>query len=158
MLMQEATMAQVNAVQNEVMRAQQEFRQSILWFFLKVSMSVTNKRFVGQTQNYLLGLVPTGRNDVTYPLNAISSVSSSTNFSFGQFVLGLVLALSIFSFSAWGIIIGLLGVALLLGSFKAAIAVTNNSGQTVALPVLFFERSAALQFISEVNNVLAERN
>lgn len=142
-------------LQGETVMAQASFNTSLVWFFLRVSMSVTNRRLTGESQNYWLGIIPTGRNRITCPLGSISSVKTSTNFSVGAFIFGLMMSFWIFSFSLSGLIGGALGVLMLLSAFKTVISVTNNAGETVNVPVTIFQRQAAADFIDQVNGAIS---
>lgn len=151
----------VPLAKDETIVAEESFRTSLIWQHLKANFQITNRRFMGESRNYLLGLIPTGTNTVTYPLKNIASVSSSTNTRIGALLFGVVLVLmglaSISNSVVGALVLIAIGAVIAVQAICTVIAVTNNSGQTVALPVLFFEREAAMNFVTRVNTLLAER-
>jgi len=147
-------------IKNESILEQKKFSSSLVFWFLKDELTVTNRRFLGEWKNFALGIIPTGTNNITFTLDNISSVKTSTDFSFGSFFVGLILLMFGLSFDEFGffmLVLLLLGLNAILGAFKTALQITNNAGQNVKIPIMIFQRSETQQFTDKINTVLAER-
>ncbi len=60
------------------------FTPEIGYFWLKSKYKLTNKRIISSAPNIFLGVIPSGRRERSLPLNNISSVMTSMNFSLGD--------------------------------------------------------------------------
>ncbi len=136
-------------------------RYSFILFFLRPSYVITNKRLVGEFYNLFLRIIPTGKDNITYPLNNVAGVQLSTNFSVKEFFLGLVIALvGLFSVSHllfFSLILILIGIIAIINSFKTIIIFQNNSNTSISQQVLILDKNKAKEFINHVNNTIAER-
>ena len=79
-------------------------RTSLVLFWLKTRLTLTNLRLFGSVPNTMLVVIPLGRKDITQPLSRISNVSFETKFHVIRFVLGLLIVLT-------GLVIVLTGLA-----------------------------------------------
>ena len=129
------------------------FMFSNLLFFLHWRMAVTSKRLVGQTPNTILGIIPLGSTQVSYPLAAIAGVKTRTAYSVLALALGAILLLAgIANGNAILLILGVLGLA---AAFNAKIEVTNSGGGTTGHQVAFLDRGSANAFLQQVSTVIA---
>ena len=138
------------------------FRVSNILFFIWWNMVVTNRRVVGRVPNTILGVIPLGFNQVSYPLANVAGVGVRRAYSVVLLVIGVFLILA--GLSSFGspsgsggggvglLILGVLGV---LGAFKNAIQVTNSGGDHISHGVSYFDRAAAETFVQQVNTIIA---
>lgn len=140
----------------EQLVAQVHLRTTIL---SKASYRLTNKRLVASKTKTFLGLFPIGSSESTYPLGNISSVAIGTHFKFSSFLVGSILALLGVATLAKGIgiIVFIIGVAVLVGSLRGAFIIGNNAGQSMSHMIYFTARGEAKQFVEQVNSVIANR-
>ena len=124
---------------------------SLLLFFLKIDVALTNKRVVGQWPNTFLGLIPVGSNNVTYPVTSIASVAVSTKIRVVSLIVGIVLALAGLNGS---LIILIIGVLLIGNAFYAAFEITNTAGQKIGHQMAFWEKGKAQALANDINTVL----
>lgn len=138
------------------------FRVSNILFFIWWNMSVTNRRVVGRVPNTILGVIPLGFNQVSYPLANVAGVGVRRAYSVGLLIIGLVLLLvGLSSFGSrsgsagGGLVLLVLGVLGILGAFKNAIQLTNSGGDHIRHGVSFLDRAAAETFVQQVNTIIA---
>ena len=143
----------VTLAPDERVLANGSFMLSNLLFFLHWQMAVTRKRLVGQVPNTVLGIIPLGSTQVSYPLAAIAGVTSRTRYFAFWFLVGAVLLLA--GLSSPNVIAIILGVLALLASFRAGIVITNSGGGKIDHAVSFFDRAAASTFAQQVNAAIA---
>ena len=137
----------------------EEYRLSLMSFFLKTKVALTNKRLAGEEPNTALGLIPVGSNKVSFPLSNVASIGISTSFRVWRFLLGLVLivlGLSLVGESPAMLIIAVVGIPFVFGAFQTAFQITNNAGQTIALRIDILQKGSAQTLVNEVNRVIAE--
>jgi hypothetical protein len=146
----------------ETVAAAGEFKVSNILFFLRWRMAVTNRRLIGRTPNTILGIVPLGSNQVSYPLANIAGVATRRGYSVISFLIGLILLVGGFgstsgpnSSPGLGIVLIILGLLALAATIRASIQVTNNGGQKIAHGIAFSDRSAAQSFVNKVNTTIA---
>ena len=135
------------------------FRESYIPLIPKSEFTLTNKRILGGFVNVLLWIIPTGKNQITYPLNQVSGVRIDTDFNIKELLIGLLLLVGglITIRDILGIFLILLGVLAILNSFKTLLVIQNTSGASVALQVIKADKNKVWEFVNNVNNVLAER-
>ncbi len=135
------------------------FRESYIPLIPKSEFTLTNKRIFGGFVNVLLWIIPTGSNQITYPLNQVAGVRIDTDFNIKELLIGLLLfvggILTIRDFL--GIFLLLLGVLAMLNSFKTLLVIQNASGASVAMQVIKADKDKVQEFVNNVNNVLAEK-
>ncbi len=133
------------------------FTANLILFWLKANYVLTNKRVTGHTPNTLLGLIPLGKAQIAQPLKTIASVTSSTKFSFMRLLIGLILVIAGFAhITSFGIILLLLGAINILNCYTATFVITNNAGQSVGYEISILEKSKVVEFVNEVNTVIAD--
>ena len=71
---------------------------SILLFFIKSDLYLTNKRLIAHIPNVVLFVFPLGSNTLTYPLRNITAVTANTRFKFGRLALAAYLIIVGFGF------------------------------------------------------------
>ncbi|HPE42717.1 MAG TPA: hypothetical protein PKV88_01445, partial [Bacteroidales bacterium] len=105
----------------------------------------------------LLGLIPLGQAQVAQPLKTVASVTSSTKFSFIRLLIGLILVIAGFALiGSFGIILLILGAVNILNCYTATFVVTNNGGQSVGYEISILEKSKVVEFVDEINTVIAD--
>jgi hypothetical protein len=129
------------------------FMFSNLLFFLHWHLAVTSKRLVGETPNTVLGVIPLGSTQVSYPLAAIAGVTVRTRYSAFWLVFGLLFVLA--GVGAKEVVTIVIGLLALLAAFRAEISVTNSGGGRTGHGVAFLDRSAAAAFAQQVNTAIA---
>ncbi|WP_346859766.1 hypothetical protein [uncultured Draconibacterium sp.] len=133
------------------------FTANLILFWLKADYMLTNKRVTGHTPNTLLGIIPLGKAQIAQPLKTIASVSSSTKFSFMRLLIGLVLVIAGFALiTSFGIFLLLFGAINVLNCYTATFVITNNAGQSVGYEISILEKSKVVEFVNEVNTVIAD--
>jgi hypothetical protein len=130
-----------------------KFSPSVVLFWLKTELAVTNMRIVSKSPNTLFGLIPLGSSDAAYPLANTSGVGVETKFSVGRAFWGLAfLIVALFNLNAFfGWVLLLLGGVLLVNASSAALKVQNNGGGMTYLKVSILEKAKLEQFRDEVN-------
>ena len=140
---------------NETVIHEEEMAVSMILFFLKIKVAVTNRRVVGQWPNTFLGLIPVGSSSVTYPLANIASVAAGTRVLVGSLIIGAILVLIGLSETGdlwWLLVIGML---LLVNAFPASFNVTNNAGEKIGHDLAIFERGKAQHLANQTNSIIA---
>lgn len=133
------------------------FTANLILFWLKANYVLTNKRITGHAPNTLLGLIPLGQAQVAQPLKTVASVTSSTKFSFIRLLIGLILVIAGFALiGSFGIILLILGAVNILNCYTATFVVTNNGGQSVGYEISILEKSKVVEFVDEINTVIAD--
>ena len=133
--------------------ARGSFMFSNVLFFLHWQMAMTNRRLVGQTPNTILGVIPMGSTQVSYPMAAIAGVTVRTRYSVFWLLVGLVLLLA--GIQGRNVLAIILGILALGAAFRAEISVVNSGGQRTGHGVSFFDRSAASAFAQQVSTAIA---
>lgn len=141
------------------------FRTSRLWFWLKAELTLTNRQLQGRSQNTMAGLIPTGRQEFTYPLRNITQVSVSTRFRpirlvLGVAILGFVGAVLTTDdpFADGGVLYflySLIGVLLVVGSVGARFSILDSGRGKRHIPVRWAERRRVQEFAAAVSRNLA---
>ncbi len=129
------------------------FMFSNLLFFLHWRMAVTSKRLVGHTPNTILGVIPLGSTDVSYPLANIAGVTTRTAYSFFWILVGVIFVLG--GLGAPNVVALLIGLLAFLAAFNAEISVTNSGGGKTGHRIAFFDRGNARLFADDVNRAIA---
>lgn len=136
------------------------FTSNLLLAWLKTDFTLTNKRVVGSYPNTLMGLIPLGQNQLTYPLKNIAGVASSTKFHFWRLVIGLffgIFGLQMLSSSpAGGLILLLIAASFILNSYTATFIVTNNAGQAPVIELSILEKDKVAAFVADINHKISE--
>jgi hypothetical protein len=130
-----------------------KFSPSVILFWIKTEMGVTNTRVVSRRANTLLGTIPLGYAEETYPLSNTASTSVDVKFSLGRAVFGLIFFLVSFQMlnNLFGWILLIIGLSMLLNALSARLKITNNCGGSTFLQVSILEKAKMEQFRNEVN-------
>ena len=133
-----------------------DFMYSIVYFFIKSEFILTNKRIICNVPNLFL-FIPSGKNNVTYPLNNIAGVRLDTKVSVKSLLIGIIITLIGLSSLRSLFLLFLIGALIILSSFETIMVIQNNSGSSMAYPVSPFEKGKAQDFINQVNTTIADR-
>lgn len=124
--------------------------------YLKAELMCSSTRFVYKVPNVILGFIPVGSAENQVPLANIASVSSSSSFKPGKFLLGLVLCFaglaSLPSQFFFGAMLLFLGVCTLLTAFPSSMTVVNPAGGKERLSVSILEAKKLKVFVQELQN------
>lgn len=131
-----------------------QFSPSVVLFWLRTSVGVSSTRIVTHEPNTILGVIPLGYNDRTYPLRQVAGVQVNAKASVARFLLGLILfftGISLLTKSPLGIFLVLIGVALLANAMSAAMIIQNSGGGLSGVRVSIFQKKKLEAFREEVN-------
>lgn len=128
-------------------------RPSLITFWLRSTLTLTDTMVNGTTPNTIFGLVPPGRNDVSQPLNRISRVQVSTRIEGGALLLLAIFVLLAVAFGTW--LWWVLAILFALGMYRAELVITDNGGGTQQVSVSPLDRDQIQAFVSAVNEKLA---
>jgi hypothetical protein len=121
-------------------------------------MGVSSTRVATSFPNTLLGVIPLGYRDSTFPLRNVASVGVNARFSLGRAIIGLIFFIAAFPTlgknALVGIILLLIGVSLLANAMSAELDIVNNAGGHQRFRVSVFQKSKLEQFREEVNQRL----
>ena len=143
---------------DETVQSYGEFLVSNVLVYLKLKLAVTNKRLAGERPNTLLKFIPIGSDKVSYPLNNIAGVSTSTRISPLPLLLGILLVVGGLGAGIQnGWIALVIGVLFLLASYQAQLDVQNSGTGVIHHKISVFNKSAAQTFAQQINTIIAER-
>jgi hypothetical protein len=135
-----------------------ELLASNIFWYLKLKLVLTNRRLAGERPNTALALLPIGSEKISYPLSNIAGVDINTRLAVGPFLIGVVLGLvgiaEGLTKGGWFFI--LLGVVVLLYSYRAFLVIRNSGGGVIMHRISVFNRSLAQEFATSVNTAIAE--
>jgi len=136
------------------------FTTNLVLFWLKTNFSLTTKRIMGYAPNTILGIIPLGKAEITYPLKNIAGVSSSTKFHFKRFIFGVILILIGIAMvqdpSILSVVILLFGAILLLNSYTSTFTITNNAGEAPVIELSILEKNKVKNFVAQINHQIAD--
>ncbi len=139
---------------------EETFTTNLLLFWLKTNFALTTKRVMGNAPNTLMGIIPLGKNEITYPLKNIAGVASSTKFHFLRLIIGIFLvpiSLSILTSSfLLAIVLLLLGALALLNCYTSTLVITNNAGQAPVVEVSILDKGKVQSFVNVINSKIAD--
>lgn len=146
----------ISLTDNEQLITSEAFTTNQALFWIKTKMSLTSKRVVGSIPNTILGLIPLGRNELTFPLKNISGVFINTKLHLLRLLVGLFFITFIFKGLSFGNFVGtIFGLILLLNSFTTKINITNNANQSSLVELSFVDKGKAKDFVEKINNTIA---
>ncbi len=135
-----------------------KFSPSVIVFWLKTHVGVSTTRIVTKKPNTIFGIIPLGYGDANYPLTNVAGVGVNTRFSVAKLIFGLIFliggAASVAKLPGLGILLLIIAVAFLAGTFRARLVIVNNSGGKDGVDVSIFEKSKLLQFRELINQRL----
>ncbi len=140
----------VQGANDEPVVAEDAFMFSLSHFFLKTDVSLTTKRVSFDRPNVLLGVIPVGRSQTTYPLRNVSGVSTSTRVAVLRLLIGVVLIL-VGANNSGAIFWLVIGAFLALSAFQAAIVVGASGGERTPIYIAITDRGRAQEFANQVN-------
>ena len=136
------------------------FTANLILFWLKANYCLTNKRVTGTSPNTFMGIIPLGKSEISQPLKTIASVSSSTEFWFKTFLIGVIFTGAGFymlgSSFLIGIILILIGAINILNCYTSSFVITNSAGEAQYYYLSILEKSKVQSFVTEVNTVIAD--
>lgn len=117
----------------EVVR-DEEYVFSIVHFWLKTRVVLTNRALLLEKPNVKLGFLPLGRSTGNIPLAQIAGVNTDREFSIWKLILGGLCSLSgllqIINVQPLGLIFLIIGVSLLAALFQTTLGVQHLGGPT----------------------------
>ena len=128
-------------------------RPSLITFWLRSQLTLTETMVNGSAPNTLFGIIPAGRNDISQPLNRISRVQVSTKFVTGALLLGAIFVA--FAVSTGSAVWWVFAVVALVSSYRAELLITDSGGGTQEVSVSPLDREAVQGFAAAVNQKLA---
>lgn len=134
-----------------------EVRPSLVLFWFKATLHASTKRVSGAIPNSILGVIPAGKRDVMIPMKQIASISTSSEYSFLRIIVGaLILLVGLAQLpSLGGIVIAILGLALLLGGFRAGLVISSSGGTKEKIIVSILDKEALNTFAKETREQIA---
>jgi|NGEPerStandDraft_6_1074524.scaffolds.fasta_scaffold10407_3 hypothetical protein len=136
------------------------FAPTPVLFWLKAELVVTEKRLSGQVPNTFLGLIPTGNQNVLFPLKQVAGLSVNNRVKPIRVIIGVLLTLTglstLGSSPFVGFLITLFGVALVLGGLTCALGVTNSAGSTQYVQATIFDKTRLTGFASKASQHLLD--
>jgi hypothetical protein len=145
----------VTLASDEHVVAAGEFSQGNVLFFLRWRMAVTNKRLVGRTPNTVLGVIPLGSTQISYPIGAIAGITTGTRYSSLWAFIGVLFVVTAAPggrLNPVSIVIGLLAI---LASIRTQLSITNSGGQVTRHGVAIWNRTEARDFAQAVTTAVA---
>lgn len=145
----------------EVVLVGDRFMFSTIAFYLHTDLVLTNRRLYAVRPNTLLGLIPVGTARKNFPIENIAGINAGTRFDFLGVIFGVIALLvgiptmTIPNAGLLGLLLVLLGLAVIVGAPKQAIEVMNSGGGVILFPVSVFERSRTLEFAGRVSEAIA---
>ncbi|CEA08825.1 hypothetical protein BN1051_02183 [Arthrobacter saudimassiliensis] len=133
-----------------------KFSPSVVLFWLKTEIAVTNTRVISKSPNTLFGIIPLGYKDEAYPLSGTASVGVEVKFSLGRAIFGLIflaVALNMLD-NFFGYVFLILAVSLILNAMSAAMKIKNHGGGDSMIRVSVLEKSKLEQMRDEINSRL----
>ena len=134
---------------------------STIAFYLHTELVLTDRRLYALRPSTLFGLIPVGTTRSNFPIENIAGINAGTRFDvLGVLFGGLGLLFGIGAFfipgvSILGLLLALLGLAVIIGAPKQAIEVMNSGGGQISFPVSVFERGRTVEFANRVSEALA---
>ena len=137
--------------------ASAQFTPSLTAFWLKASMTLTDRRLIGTVPNVTLGLIPVGSRKVNQPLKTISHAEVDTRVSVARMFFGAVFVLmglaSLGSSLLVALVLLIVGVVIMANGIRAELKIFGNAGVvSTSARAAFTEKANLEEFASRVNN------
>lgn len=135
-----------------------DMRPNLALFWLRTRMQVTNRRVAFRYPNTILGLIPLGYEERSYPIGAVAGVN--TAFKVNVVNLFSWMFTAFFSYfllfnGSWTRIIPLtMAIIGILTAFQSSIRIQNNGGATIEADVSFVDKQALEDFASKANEII----
>lgn len=127
--------------------------------WIKARFTLTNKRLVGRSPRFLLGIIPAGNDELTYNLRNVASVATGTKVELWSVILCLLFlafGLGVIGSSPLaGLVLLLIAVYCALTAVKVSLKVSNNAGQIVGYPLSLKDKSNVAELASLINTAIA---
>jgi len=155
---------QLQLLKEEQLVSEEAMSTSLLFFWLKSKFVLTSKRIVGEEPNTLLGLIPLGKKDISFPINKIAGVASDTKFHFGRLLFGTsIFIIGLFLFGTESPVAKLIALLLLiaglikiLNCYTSFFVISNSGGQNTGVELSILERSKIKQLVQAINEKVIE--
>lgn len=151
-------MSNLNFAPGESEASHESFSPSVVLFWLKTEVGVSDSRIVTKEPNTVLGLIPLGYSDGAFPLANVASVGVDSKFSVSRLIFGLislVIGLSTMGSAAIvGLFFFLLGISMLANVMGTSLKIMNNGGGVSFITVSILEKSKVERFREKINQQL----
>lgn len=133
-----------------------KFSPSVIMFWLKTEIAVTNTRVVSKSPNTLFGVIPLGYKDDAFPLSGTASVGVEVKFSVGRAIFGLIFLIIGMNMldNLGGYIFLLLALSLIANAMSAALKIKNHGGGESMIRVSVLEKAKLEKMRDEINSRL----
>ena len=133
------------------------FSLSLLFFWIKGRVVVTQRDVQCKTANIVLGLIPAGSRQQTIPLANISAAVIDTRFKIVSIIVGIILGLGGLSsmresFFA-GVFIFLIAVLIFGGGIRTSLTI-QRAGSDFTLDVPFYEKGKLIDVKDAIDEAL----
>lgn len=132
------------------------FSPSMIIFWLKTSIAASSTRIQYKSPNTLFGLIPLGADTKTIPLRNVASVDTSTKFSLGSLVWGVVFLLiglgCLGSSVAVALVLILVAAANLANTMSASLVFHDPSGGANTITVSILEKDKLMSLAQEIQS------
>lgn len=145
---------------------QQLFSPNLLLFWMKTSLSITNRRVVARHPNTIFGVIPLGYNETSMPISAIAQVNTSLTVKPARLIVFGILAIGCI-FMGIGNLGSAMGIALLLfgvwftlmaaNGIFSQLSLLNQGGGVNSIVVSALEQGKLEQFKSKTNEYIYSR-
>jgi len=135
------------------------FSTSLIFFWLKGSITVDDKFIKTNLSNTILGFIPAGKDNQNIPVKNISGAMLSTSYNVKAIIIGLILIFIALGSLGDSFISGLfwliIGIAI-AGSGIKTVLIIEKSGTPYQIFVPFFEKQKMVQLNEYIQSALAE--
>lgn len=144
----------------ETVVARESFSPSPVLFWLKTTLTVTEKRITGRVPNTFAGVLPLGSREVLFPLKQVSAIAVDTKVAPVRMLIGVVLVivgLSTFGSSfIGGLLVLLIGAVAFASGLSCALTVVSNAGVKNEVIVTLFEKARLEAFAAQAQRHMIE--
>ncbi|MDO4609744.1 hypothetical protein [Corynebacterium sp.] len=139
-----------------------EFSPSLIMFYLRTNMMVTNRRVVIRRPNTILGLIPVGYEERSMPIGAISGATASMSVKAGQLIICVICALLCLLLigdadggaKLFFVVLLILFIVWTISAIVSKLILTNSGGGIAETSVSFAENAKLEEFKNQLNEYL----
>ena len=132
-----------------------EVRPNLALFWLRTKLEVNAKGISGSVPNTILGIIPVGKKDISFPTRQISGVQVNTKFSVFALLAGILFASMIFSGSAGGAVIGVLfGVLFLGNAYTTQLVILNTGNGQETVKATWLDKAVLEGYAAKVRQII----
>lgn len=143
-------------VKDEEIIRNDEFVSSLSTFYIKSGFAVTNKRFISNYPNIVMGIFPMGISNTTFTLKQISWVQIDISYKIFRMILGIIIwFIWLWTIDEAGVLFLIAGILLFGSWIQTGIKIVTSWGVTFC-PVIFWEKDKATILVQELNRSIAE--